>query len=151
MESKTLRIIRIALRVILGAMFIYSAYRKLEAPWQLFAGAIMDYKVLPDWASIWLARTLPWAELALGALLISGYWLRTSSTIGALIIGGFLAMMTRAFILHMEIECGCFGPTGDPISWRTLARDGSILAGFLALTAMSFLAKRKAAASGSPA
>jgi uncharacterized membrane protein YphA (DoxX/SURF4 family) len=145
MESKSFRILKIALRVILGLVFVYSAYRKLEAPWQLFAGAIMDYKVIPDNASILVARTLPWVELALGLLLIGGFWLRTSSTIGSLILAGFLVLTARAFFLHMNIACGCFGPTGDPISWRTLARDGAILAGFIGLAWMSFLAKRRAA------
>jgi hypothetical protein len=44
----------------------------------------------------------------------------------------------------MQIDCGCFGP-GDAISLRTLARDGSLLAGYLLLTWMSFLARRQAA------
>jgi hypothetical protein len=44
----------------------------------------------------------------------------------------------------MEIACGCFGP-GEAISWRTLLRDGALLAVSLFLAAVSFLGRRKAA------
>jgi hypothetical protein len=44
----------------------------------------------------------------------------------------------------MEINCGCFGP-GEIISWKTLLRDGSMLASALLLAAFSFFQRRKAA------
>jgi methylamine utilization protein MauE len=45
--------------------------------------------------------------------------------------------MVRAYLKGMEISCGCFGP-GETLSWKTLLRDGSMLAGSLLLTAVSF-------------
>jgi hypothetical protein len=42
----------------------------------------------------------------------------------------------------MEINCGCFG-ANDVISWKTLLRDGSMLAAALTLTALAFLNRRK--------
>jgi len=44
----------------------------------------------------------------------------------------------------MQIDCGCFG-LGDPISVRTLARDGSLLVGYLFLTWTSFRGRRQTA------
>jgi hypothetical protein len=44
--------------------------------------------------------------------------------------------MVRAYILGMQIECGCFGP-GDMISGVTLLRDGALLAAAVGLTWMS--------------
>lgn len=143
-KDRRLRALAIALRVALGIVFVYAAWAKLRAPWQLFAGAIADYKVLPDGAVIPLARVLPWAELAIGILLIAGVLLRPAAVAATLMLAGFFALMIRAFIMHMDISCGCFGPTGDPISWRTLLRDGTLLAGSLAVTWMAF-ARSKAA------
>jgi len=40
--------------------------------------------------------------------------------------------MVRAYAKGMEINCGCFG-ANDIISWKTLLRDGSMLAAALAL------------------
>jgi hypothetical protein len=47
--------------------------------------------------------------------------------------------------MHMDISCGCFGPTGDHISWLTLLRDGSLLAVSLLVTWMSYARRRPAA------
>jgi hypothetical protein len=52
--------------------------------------------------------------------------------------------MVRTYVKGMQIDCGCFG-LGDPISPRTLARDGSLLAGYLFLTWAGFRDRRKAA------
>jgi uncharacterized membrane protein YphA (DoxX/SURF4 family) len=118
---------------------VYAAWLKLRAPWQLFAGAVGDYKVLPDWAIAPVARTLPWVELVLGALLAAGRWRRTASTACSLLLAGFFALMVRAFAKGMAISCGCFGMTADIISWRTLLRDGTLLAASLAVTGMAFV------------
>ena len=66
----------LALRLLLGAVFVYAAYTKLRQSWLLFALSIDSYQLLPEWAVFALARTLPWLELALGVLLIAGVWLR---------------------------------------------------------------------------
>ena len=143
-SNRTWRAIALVLRVALGAVFAYAAWLKLRVPWQLFAGAIGDYKVLPDWAVAPLARTLPWLELLLGALLMVGRWTRTAASAISLLLAGFFTLLVWAFARRMDISCGCFGPTGDPISWRTLLRDGALLAVSLAVTWMSFARARKA-------
>ena len=134
----------LALRIALGAVFVYAAWVKLHTPWQLFAGAIGDYKILPEWAVNPLARSLPWAELAIGLLLIAGFLLRAAATASSLLLLVFFSLMVRAYAFHMEISCGCFGP-GELISWRTLLRDGSLLAASLAITWLSFARKWKTA------
>jgi uncharacterized membrane protein YphA (DoxX/SURF4 family) len=132
------------LRIALGAVFVYAAWIKLRDPWYLFAQSIDSYQVLPLWAVELVARTLPWAELLIGLLLIVGLWRRISTAAASLLLLVFFALMVRAYAKGMEIACGCFGP-GEAISWRTLLRDGALLAGALFLAAVSFLGRRKAA------
>lgn len=133
------------LRVILGGIFIYAAYVKLKDPWELFALAISQYQLLPLTMVEWVARSLPWIELAVGVLLVTGRWLKVGATAASLLLLTFFVLMIRADLKGMAINCGCFGGTDDVISWKTLLRDGSMLAGSLALTALAFLRQRKAA------
>lgn len=143
-RSDALRVAALLLRIALGAVFVYAAWLKLRDPWQMFAMSIDSYQLLPMWAVRVVARTLPWLELLLGVLLLAGLWLRLSAGATSLLLLGFFVLMIRAWAKHMEINCGCFGP-GDIISWKTLLRDGSLLAGSLFVTAMSAIGPRKAA------
>ena len=125
------------LRIALGAVFVYAAWTKLRVPWELFAMEVDSYQLLPLKAVEFVARTLPWFELAVGLLLIAGFWLRSASLAITLLLAGFFALMVRAYAKGMEIPCGCFG-ANDIISWKTLLRDGSLLAAAAALTVLSF-------------
>ena len=89
-----------------------------------------------------VARTLPWFELAIGVLLIAGIFLRSAAVATSLLLAVFFGLMVRAYAKGMEINCGCFGP-GEVISWKTLLRDGSLLAASVALASMSFWARKK--------
>ncbi len=140
-SNRTFKFVALALRVVLGGIFLYAGWVKLKEPWELFALAISGYQILPLKAVEYVARSLPWFEVAIGVLLIAGVWLRIVASAATLLMLGFLGLMARAYFKGMSIDCGCFG-SGDPISWKTMLRDGSILAGLLLLTAMAFLRKR---------
>jgi uncharacterized membrane protein YphA (DoxX/SURF4 family) len=124
------------LRLLLGAVFVYAAYTKLRQSWLLFALSIDSFQLLPEWAVFALARTLPWLELALGALLIAGAWLRPLSVVAAGILGLFFTVMVVSYFRGGGIDCGCFG-VGEPLSWKTLVRDGGLLGMALALVAFA--------------
>jgi uncharacterized membrane protein YphA (DoxX/SURF4 family) len=143
-RSNTFRAAALLLRVLLGVIFIYAAWTKLRTPWELFAISIDSYQILPLRAVAFVARTLPWFELVVGILLIAGIWLRTAAVSTSLLLLVFFSLMVRAFVSGQQINCGCFGP-GELISWKTLLRDGSLLAGSLALTWMAFVRRRAAA------
>jgi uncharacterized membrane protein YphA (DoxX/SURF4 family) len=144
-SSKLVRILLVVLRVALGAIFVYAAWVKLRDPWQLFAMSIDSYRILPLGAVELAAHVIPWAELALGLLLIFGLWLRISGSIVSLVLLTFFVLMLRAYAKGMAIDCGCFGP-GEIISWKTLLRDGTLVAAALLVTTMAFLNRSKIAA-----
>jgi uncharacterized membrane protein YphA (DoxX/SURF4 family) len=143
-QSKTVKAVVLVLRIGLGAIFIYAAYTKLTESWRLFAAGIASYEVLPMWAVELLARTLPWFELLVGLLLIAGRWLRVSTVATSALLLVFFSLMVRAYVKGMTIDCGCFG-TGEAISWKTLLRDGGMLAGSLFVTVVAFLNRSKTA------
>jgi len=144
-SSKKLYWIAFAIRVILGVIFVYAAYVKLKDPWELFALAISQYQLLPLTMVEFVARSLPWFELLLGILLLTGRWLRFSATAVSVLLLTFFVLMIRADLKGMAINCGCFGGTDDVISWKTLLRDGSLLAASIALTVWSCVRPRKKA------
>ncbi|HKO05483.1 MAG TPA: MauE/DoxX family redox-associated membrane protein [Candidatus Acidoferrales bacterium] len=134
-------------RILLGAVFVYAAYTKLRQDPLLFAMAIDAYKLIPEDAAVAVAHVLPWVELGLGIALMAGIFLRVTATSATALLGVFFAAMVRAYQPDLkegqQISCGCFG-LGEPISGRTLARDGTLLAVSLALTVAAFwVARRK--------
>jgi len=140
-KSKALKIVQIVLRVALGVIFIYAGWVKLQDPWQLFAAGVASYELLPMWAVQIVARTLPWFEILLGVVLISGFFMRISSTAVAGLLAVFFTLIVRAYFQGKEINCGCFGGN-EPISPLTMARDGSMLAGAVVLCVMAYRNRR---------
>ena len=130
------RIALIVLRAVLGAVFLYAAYTKLREPWTLFAVSIDAYGILPEWAVLFVARTLPWFELALGLVLVAGLWLRYASIAAVSLLSLFFVMMAVAYAKGLAIDCGCFGP-GEALSAKTLMRDGTLVAMAAALAVLS--------------
>ncbi|MDA8131677.1 MAG: DoxX family membrane protein [Elusimicrobia bacterium] len=100
-------------RFALGAVFLYAGFMKAAAPAEEFAYAIESYGLFPRWAAMAAAYTLPWAELALGALLLSGALVRQAALCAGallLIFAGLLGYVLAAG-LHLK-DCGCFGSGG---------------------------------------
>ena len=128
-------------RVALGFVFVYAAYTKLQLPWISFAATIQSYKLLPEDAVIFLAKTLPWFELVLGVVLLLGVQVRWVAALASLLLLVFYAVLVRSYALGMTIECGCFGP-GDQLTWKTLVRDGVLLLVSLGVTIGAFLTRR---------
>jgi uncharacterized membrane protein YphA (DoxX/SURF4 family) len=143
------RYLLLAARVVLGAVFVYAAYSKLhfDGRWHLgdyhffFAMGINSYEMFPLWFVQWSARVVPWIELALGALMIAGIGLRwVSSAVTALLLA-FMVMLTRAAILGLDINCGCFG-YGTQKPADELLKDGAFLLLSLLVTVGAFLPRR---------
>ena len=141
-------------RVALGFVFLYAAYAKLfeytadgwrQLPWISFAATIQSYKLFPEDTVMFLARTLPWFEMVLGVLLLIGVQLRWVAAAASLLLLVFFGVLARSFALGMEIDCGCFGP-GDPLTWKTLLRDGMLALLSVLVTIGAFLTRREAGA-----
>ena len=130
------------LRVTIGAVFLYAAYTKLRDPWALFAMSVDSYKILPEWAVLAVARTLPWFELALGVVLISGLTLRYASVAAAALLTVFFTLMIVSYARGLTVDCGCFGP-GEALGPKTLLRDGTLLSLAIVLAVLAMLPARE--------
>ena len=138
------RALLLAGRIGLGLVLLYAGYAKLQHPWISFAATIEAYKILPPDAVIFTARTLPWFEVVLGALLVLGVGLRWVAAVASALLLMFFAILVRSYALGMDVDCGCFGP-GEKLSWKTLVRDGLLVGVSLAVTIGAFLSERRPA------
>ena len=138
------RALLLAGRIGLGLVLLYAGYAKLQQPWISFAATIEAYKILPPDAVIFTARTLPWFEVVLGALLVLGVGLRWVAAVTSALLLMFFAILVRSYALGMDVDCGCFGP-GEKLSWKTLVRDGLLVGVSVAVTIGAFLAARRPA------
>ena len=126
----------------LAIVLLVGAAQKL-ADRDAFAGALAQYRLLPEsWVdpAAWL---LPLAELAAGTLLLP---LATRSG-GAWAALALLALVTGAVAINLlrgrsHIDCGCGGPEGrQHLSWWLVMRNAVL--GLLALTALVPVAARE--------
>jgi hypothetical protein len=137
LSSRLLQIASVVLRLGLSGVFGYAAWIKLREPWMLFAMSVDAYHVLPEWGAVAVARTLPWLELLLAVMLVTGIWKRIALPAASVLLGVFFGLMVRSYARGEGIDCGCFGP-GEAISPVTLLRDGGLLAVSIFLTVMAF-------------
>ena len=146
-------------RLVLGGIFVYAGISKLIFPnthlWPMFvlrfsvsvnltsfAQQVESYKIISPEVSQMVAHTLPFVEIALGLLLLIGWRLRIWATAITGIMLGFLAAVTRAYLLHMDINCGCFGIPEKLTGW-TVVRDSAFAALALLTTIFAFLEARQ--------
>jgi len=142
------RALLLAGRLALGGIFVFAAYTKLHfnGAWHLhdyqffFAMSIDAYRLLPLPMVERLAAVLPWVELALGALLLSGIALRWAGAITCVLLAIFMAALVHAVRLNLDI-CGCFGQHSVKPS-DELLQDSGLLLVALAVTVGAFLAHR---------
>jgi len=129
-------------RILLAGIFLAAGIAKLREPWLQFAVSINTFKIVPDSMLEPIARTLPWFEVVLGLAILSGVYLKWTSTLASLILAGFLSLLIRSWALGLEVDCGCFG-SGEPLGPKTIARDSVMLILSIAVTIGAFRLGRK--------
>jgi len=146
-------------RLVLGGIFVYAGVAKVIFPnthlWpmfflkfsvstnlSMFQQQVESYKMLSPDAAQLLAHTLPFVEIVVGLMLLVGWRLRIWATLVTLIMLGFLGVVTRAYLLHMDINCGCFG-TPEKLTGMTIVRDAAISALALLMTYFVFAEARQ--------
>lgn len=108
----------------MAGVFIYASIDKIIHP-ELFAEAVYNYQVLPEYLVNLTALILPWLELILGACLLANRWMAGASALAAMLMALFVGMIIFNLARGLDISCGCFSAAqgDDPITLLTLARD----------------------------
>ncbi len=123
-----------AIRLILGALFIYSALTKITDV-EYFAKSLYNYRLLPEETLNFFALIIPWLEFVVGLLLIAGIYVRESALLGTILMIIFIAAVGIALARGLDIECGCFGTRdGSKVGVLKIIEDIFILFGFIWLS-----------------
>jgi uncharacterized membrane protein YphA (DoxX/SURF4 family) len=122
------RYLLLALRLIIGGLFIYASLDKIAHP-EAFAQAISNYKITPYWGINMIALVLPWVEFVAGLTLILGLWVRGSSLLLTAMILVFIGAMAQASLRGIDTHCGCFSvdTTGEKVGLLSVLRDVAML------------------------
>jgi uncharacterized membrane protein YphA (DoxX/SURF4 family) len=118
--------IALLVRLYLGGLFLAACIHKIAHP-ESFAVDVATYQLLPLAAVNGFALVLPWTELFAGVCLVAGVRVKAAALLIAAMMVAFIVALGWAMHLNLDMSCGCFASQGaaeDPISWRTLVRDG---------------------------
>jgi len=96
------------LRVALGALFVISAFAKLQHP-DLFIDAVQNYHMLPVALADLFGTVLPWAELFVGWCLVLGIFPTFASGICIVMTLTFVVGNVSSFFRDVGEPCGCLG------------------------------------------
>jgi uncharacterized membrane protein YphA (DoxX/SURF4 family) len=120
-----------AARVVLGAVYLVAGGLKVIDP-QSSVAAVRAYRLLPTSVATIVGWGLPFAEVALGLLLLAGVATRLVAAVAAVLLVMFIAAVASAAIRGLSIDCGCFGGGGDVAPGQTaygieIVRDAGLL------------------------
>ena len=113
------RHLHLALRLFLGAFFVYASIDKIWSP-AAFARIVYQWQVVGPVPSNLVAVTLPWVELLAGLLLIAGVSRRESALVVALLLVVFLVAGGSVMARGIDVQnCGCVSVAraGAPSAW----------------------------------
>jgi uncharacterized membrane protein YphA (DoxX/SURF4 family) len=96
---------------VLGGVFLVAGVLKAIDP-QASVAAVRAYELLPAWIVTIVGWGLPFAEIALGLLLLGGIATRAVAMGAAVLLVIFIAGVVSAAARGLSIDCGCFGGGG---------------------------------------
>jgi uncharacterized membrane protein YphA (DoxX/SURF4 family) len=120
-----------AARLVLGGVFIVAGALKVIDP-QSSVAAVRAYRLLPSSVETIVGWGLPFAEIALGLLLVAGIATRAVAAAAAALLLVFICAVASAWVRGLSIDCGCFGGGGEVAPGQTaygteLLRDVGLL------------------------
>lgn len=138
------RLSSIALRVLLGGMFLAAGWSKVGETMPTLVSIYSYQIVMPDALAEFAAMALPWVELLLAVLLLAGLFFPWTLVATGLVLAAFTALTAQAWWRGLDIDCGCFDFGAIHPALAALATPGGAtvrnlaLLGLLALLARSW-------------
>jgi hypothetical protein len=119
-----------AARVLLGVALVAAGGAKIQA-WRRWVDQARRLDVSRP-----VAMALPWLEVGLGALVVSGFAAPWPTVVALAVLAGYTAWIVGLLVRGRHPPCACFGAlSAAPLSWWHVARNGGlILLGILALS-----------------
>ncbi|MDQ8208598.1 MauE/DoxX family redox-associated membrane protein [Coraliomargarita sp. SDUM461003] len=104
------------LRILLGAVFAWSAVAKLQ-DLSGFHAALLAYELpIPDRGLRLITLFVPYLEGILGLALIANFWPETVRPAVWGLCSLFVVILLLSAARGLDIHCGCFGGRGAPLA-----------------------------------
>jgi uncharacterized membrane protein YphA (DoxX/SURF4 family) len=103
---------------VLGGVFVVAGALKVIDP-QSSVAAVRAYQLLPTSLETIVGWGLPFAEIALGLLLLAGIATRPVAAATAILLLVFIFAVASAAVRGLSIDCGCFGGGGEVAPGQT--------------------------------
>jgi len=124
--------LHLTVRLIIGAIFIYSAFPHVFNTMGL-ASSIYNYRLFPASIIGLSAAFIPWVSLLAGLALILGVKIRAASFIVSGLLVIFISLAIISIARGIDIDCGCFSGIERRTDWPTVFEDIAMLVGALYL------------------
>ena len=111
-KQQVIRWISTAARLGLAVVLLVAGGLKVADPGQAVQ-AVRAYEILPASLEKLVGWGLPFAEIALGLLLLLGLLTRWAAAAGGLLMVIFIIGVASAAARGLSIDCGCFGGGGE--------------------------------------
>jgi len=124
---KTTVIVVWCLRIILGAVFVFSGFAKCVDPWGTMYKffeyfSVWNWNVPREWAMI-CGAALSVSEFCLGVLLLTGAIRRTVAWLSAVFMFAMTCITVYIYIADPVSDCGCFGDAWVISNGATLSKN----------------------------
>lgn len=124
---RALDLIGLLVRVGLAAVWLVSGAIKVSDLNQTYI-AVQAYDLLPAGAVSVVAAGLPFLELVLGVLVLTGLGTRVVAIVSGIVLLAFIGGVAQSWARGLTIDCGCFGGGGQVTAGETrypqeIARD----------------------------
>ncbi|MER5351303.1 MauE/DoxX family redox-associated membrane protein [Kitasatospora sp. NPDC002551] len=100
-----------AARLALAVVWAWAGLAKIADPAEA-AQAVRAYEILPESLVKPVGHGLPFLELALALLLVTGLGVRLVAGVSAVLLLAFVGGIASAWARGISIDCGCFGGGG---------------------------------------
>lgn len=74
-----------------------------------FVKDVQQYEVLPRPLAVGICWTLPYVEIGVAALLLTGYQIRFATLVVIAMLIGFMVVVGVAMLRKLNLSCSCFG------------------------------------------
>ena len=98
--------------VVLGLILLVAALSKLMDR-KGFVIAVIGYEILPDSLAVLVGYALPWVELIIAGLLLSGVFASIASLGAVLLLISFSVAIGVNLLRGRELNCHCFGQLSE--------------------------------------
>ncbi|MBC2709470.1 MAG: DoxX family membrane protein [Desulfosarcina sp.] len=107
LPSAVVKNVTIVVRIVLGAVFLFSCTGKIADP-AAFAAIVANYQILPPTLVSATAVIFPWIEAVCGLALVFGRFEKGAALLVSLMMVVFIGIILYNGYRGLNIACGCF-------------------------------------------